>query len=207
MNLRLHETHFIVLCILFALMMSPVSANAAATKEKCTCDLETAHDSRNGARVSNAAKCFLVSDEERNWCIFDIELLESTQVFEEQVQFDTQLKTFVEDEDYDELTQLIGDHFESWTTWGGGASFLYELGDIHPNTLGPTLSTIIFKSKNTVVQCLKDFVASDQGGIGELMQSDMLGCGVHQNGWLTFKLDMNGFSVYYLREPLHENSR
>ena len=214
MSLRLHEVHPIVLWTLLVLMILPASANAAATKEKCKCDLETANDNRDGAEVSNAAKCFLVSDEERNWCTFDIEFMDSPQVFEEEVRFDTMLKTSVEEQDYDKLTRLVSDRFERWTTWGGGASVLYALGDISQNELGPTLSTILSESKDTLVRCMKDFVASsqresgdDRNESGDLMQSGMLGCGIHQSGWLTLKLDVHGFSVYYLREPLHKYAR
>ena len=214
MHMRIHKARPILLGILLVLMILPVTANAEATKEKCKCDLESPNDNMDGAEVSNAGKCFLVSDEDRNWCIFDIEFLRYHQVFEEEFQFDTMLKQSVENQNNNKLTQLLSDRFDFWTTWGDGASVLYKLGDINQDDLGHVLGDILSAGEQGLIKCMTSFITRTQREDGEFMkedseliQYDMFGCGVHPNGWLTLKLDVNGFSVYYLREPLHESVR
>ncbi len=190
--------------VMLVLLILPVSADAGATKEKCKCDLATANDRNDGAEVSNAAKCFLVTDEERDWCIFDVESLVSSKASEDEVRFDMMLKESIEHSSYDMLTELLSEHFYWWTEWGDGAAVLQNVADIPQHDLRNALSEALTAGEKVLVRCMENFVVRDQMVDEEFIQDDRFGCGVHRSGWLTLKVDVNDVSVYYLREPLYD---
>ncbi len=192
-----------LLAVLLGLLIFPASADAGATKEKCKCDLEELNDNEDGAEVTNAAKCFLITDEERDWCTFDIESLESTTASQSELQFDEMLKNLTESQANGALARMFSEHFNQWTMWGQGAAVLREFNDIPREELASEISETLARGEEVLNSCMRKFVASDYPGDGKLIGEGRFGCGVHPNGWLTLRFDFDYFLVYYLREQLH----
>ena len=180
-------------------LLVPSLVDAAATKEKCKCDLETANDNQDGADVSNASKCYLVSDEDRDWCTFDVESLNSST---SDALFDAMLRERTRTQNYDEIVEMFTERFRAWIMWGKGAVMLNEFGVISPEDLIDKISGALANRNHLFLSCVQAFVAGGSEWDRQLEQEDGFGCGVHSNGWLTLVLDFDRFVVYYLRGPL-----
>ena len=187
-----------VLCIV---LHAPLLVNAAATKAKCTCYLESESEKKNGAEVTNASACFLSVDKNDKWCAFDVDSLKSTKRHAKTVE---QLRTEFKESSSDSLVNVFVSRFREWSSDGTNEHFRmiseqnFSSGE---DFLEEIRNRLDFQA-TLLLSCVKDFNSGEVNENEELEGDDPFQCGVHSNGWLTVALNFDHFVVFYLLGPL-----
>lgn len=185
---------------LFAAMTPTAPLWAQATEAQCTCDMEDAGDAENGAKVANAAACFLTKDENRDWCDFDVESLKGSQSHQQNAAVVQALSL----ESSDELSAFFNAKFQRYLSVPRVGEDLQLRFDVSVDDLLGQAEERILSNAELLTFCLSGF-GERSGGTDGYEGGDQISCGVHpETGWFAMKLAFSNFDLVYLLAPLSE---